>query len=266
MKPCFSIITISYNQAQFLEKCILSVLDQNEPIEHIIIDGGSTDGSLDILKKYGDRIAFWISEKDTGPANALNKGLRKVSGDFVGYINSDDYLLPEAISNLKSIIQRHEGYDVYFGPGYIKDERKGTMKLIHPTKWSLGTYRTGVNIMMQQSIFISQKMFKLGLQFNETNTMQWDGELLVDLDLAGASFYLHNIPLSVFRIHTASITGGVLGENGAKNYKLDIERVNTKIDLSGKIKIKNKGYWYLWLTFFDFRNMVHRIMYKIFHK
>ncbi len=101
--PKITIVTPSYNQGAFLEETIRSILLQNYPnLEYIIIDGGSTDNSVEIIKKYAPWITFWVSEKDNGQSDAINKGLNKASGDILNWINSDDYLLPKALYHVGS--------------------------------------------------------------------------------------------------------------------------------------------------------------------
>ena len=122
--PKISIITPSYNQARFLEKTILSVLNQNYPnLEYIIIDGGSTDGSVDILKKYDDKLTYWISEKDSGMYDAINKGLKVASGSILAYLNSDDIYKSNTIQTVIEYFQKHpDSFLLYGDTDYIDAE------------------------------------------------------------------------------------------------------------------------------------------------
>ncbi len=106
--PKISLITPSFNQGDYIEKTITSVLGQNYPnLEYLIIDGGSTDQTLDILKKYSAKI-FWISEKDKGQSDAINKGLKKAKGEIVGFINSDDYLQKNSLRIIADFFSSHQ--------------------------------------------------------------------------------------------------------------------------------------------------------------
>ena len=104
--PKISIITPNYKGEKYLEKTILSVLNQNYPnLEYIVIDGGSTDNSIEIIKKYESQITFWVSEKDKGQSEAINKGFKKATGDIIAFINSDDFYEPNIFNSIAAIFQ-----------------------------------------------------------------------------------------------------------------------------------------------------------------
>jgi len=122
--PRITVITPSFNQAVYLEQTILSVLGQGYPnLEYIIIDGGSTDGSADIIRKFEDRLAYWVSEKDRGQTHAINKGLRRATGDIIAYLNSDDYYLEGSLALVAEHFIRHPDVDLVHGRCQIVDER-----------------------------------------------------------------------------------------------------------------------------------------------
>lgn len=114
--PLVSIITVVYNGARYLEKTILSVLDQTyDNIEYVIIDGGSTDSSLDIIRKYEDRIAYWVSEPDKGISDAFNKGIKVSTGEIIGIINADDWYESDAVALSVNKLVENPVYGFSFG-------------------------------------------------------------------------------------------------------------------------------------------------------
>jgi len=114
--PRISVVTPSYNQAKFVEKTIKSVLNQNYPnLEYIIIDGGSTDGSVDIIREYSDQLHYWVSEKDEGQTQAINKGFRQSTGEIVAWLNSDDEYCEGALDIVGRTFMANRDVDVVFG-------------------------------------------------------------------------------------------------------------------------------------------------------
>lgn len=127
-----SIITPSFNQAAYLEQTILSVLDQDHPyIEYIVIDGASTDTSVDVIKKYENRLAYWVSEKDNGQADAINKGFAHATGDIIAWLNSDDYYLAGTISSVVKIFDQNPRVTLVYGNMFAVDEHGKTFNTLN---------------------------------------------------------------------------------------------------------------------------------------
>lgn len=121
--PLVSVIIPSYKQGKFIERTILSVLNQTYPnIELIIIDGGSTDKTIGIIKKYENKISYWVNEKDKGQSNAINKGVQKANGSYIGWINSDDIYFKDTIKDCVDVLTKNPGFDVVFGNYVYIDE------------------------------------------------------------------------------------------------------------------------------------------------
>ena len=117
-----SIVTPSYNQAQFQERTIQSVLQQTyADIEYIVIDGGSTDGSKEIIERYADRITYWVSEKDKGQTDAINKGFAQATGEVLAWLNSDDTMEPDAVKRAVEELKRHPEVGMVYGHGFFID-------------------------------------------------------------------------------------------------------------------------------------------------
>jgi glycosyltransferase involved in cell wall biosynthesis len=122
--PRITVVTPSFNQDKYLEQTISSVLGQNYPnLEYIVIDGGSTDGSVEIIQKFQDGIAYWVSEKDRGQSHAINKGLERATGDIIAYLNSDDYYLEGALACVAEHFICHPEVDLFHGRCRVVDER-----------------------------------------------------------------------------------------------------------------------------------------------
>lgn len=158
--PKISVVTPSYNKARFLEDCIISVLSQNYPeLEYFIIDGGSTDQSVDIIKKYEKKITFWVSEPDEGQSDAINKGFRMATGEIVAWLNADDFYLPGAFAIVAEAYQNNPEASFYFGDGLRVDEAGQPESGFFPdglVLFNRAALIFGINYILQPAAFINR--------------------------------------------------------------------------------------------------------------
>lgn len=204
----FSLVTISFNQAQFLEEALDSVLGQDHPgIEYIVVDPGSKDGSREIIERRASRLAGMIFEPDRGAPEGLNKGFARATGDIFGFLNSDDVLLPGAIREVSRAFERHADCDVVMGGGFLVDSSGRRLRHIHAAGFTATRYFYGGATWLQQSTFFRRRVFEAVGGFNVNNRSCWDGELVLDMVRSGARVAYLDQDLSLFRIHPTSITG-----------------------------------------------------------
>lgn len=159
-----SIITPSFNQAPFLEATIRSVLEQDHPnLEYIIVDGGSTDGSLEIIQKYSSKLSWWISEKDKGQTDAINIGFSHAHGDVLAWLNSDDTYHPGAVSAAVKFLENNPMIGMVYGDANFIDENSNTIGSFPAAQTDLKRLRRGyVHIPQQAAFFRADVWGKVG--------------------------------------------------------------------------------------------------------
>ena len=202
-----SIVTPSYNQASYLEETIRSVLEQDyADIEYIVIDGGSTDGSLDILRQYAPRLAYWVSEKDRGQTDALNKGFARATGDVLAWINSDDTYLPGAISAAVRELQSHPEAAAVYGETHFIDGSGRVIGRFPAAQTDYQRLRQGFVHVPQQSTFFRADLWRKVGPLDPTFYFAMDYDLWVRLAREAPLVYLPGKFWSNFRLHSDAKT------------------------------------------------------------
>ena len=225
-KPLISIVTISYNQRQYLQQAIESVLSQkSEDIEYIVVDAGSTDGSLDLISAYGDKIDHVLSGPDNGPADGLNKGFARASGKVGYFLNSDDFLMPHSIQAMQQFWTGLPRANVLMCGGWMVDRRGLPLRELHPTGRTLHELLNGSRSMMQQGLSFRLDAFRKINGFNVANRTCWDLELLCGLLQLGTEAVVLPSRIGAFRLHEDSLTGGAAGERHQAKYEEDFARL-----------------------------------------
>jgi glycosyltransferase involved in cell wall biosynthesis len=205
--PLVSIVTPSFNQAPYLEETINSVLSQDyQGIEYLIIDGGSTDGSVEIIRRHAARLAYWVSEPDAGQTAAINKGFGRSRGDVLAWLNSDDLYTPGAVSRAVKALQESPQHDlVYSHCDYID----GRGQLIQPVSaWDFSPRRilTGIPLVIQPASFLRRRALDVAGFLDESLHFLMDHDLFVRMVVAGLTFHRAHDVWARFRWHPGSKT------------------------------------------------------------
>ncbi len=238
--PKISVVTPSYNQGQFLEWTILSVLNQNYPnLEYIIMDGGSTDSSVGIIKKYEKYLAYWISEKDGGQSDAIRKGFARCTGQVLAYLNSDDIYLPGALFLVGGAFRKKPHSDVLYGNlyhvdegGQIIGERRLTPYI--PFLSKLGLLYGGFGI-YQEPTFWTRDLYDRvgGIDADFVHCM--DNDLFVRFSLIQAQFVFTRTYLAAARKHANTKTATLHHVAGREYQAIKTKYGNRRTKLLGSI-------------------------------
>lgn len=205
-QPLVSIITPSFNQARFLEATVRSVLEQDHPnLEYLIVDGGSTDGSVDIIKKYADRLAWWVSVKDKGQTDAINKGFARAQGEILAWINSDDTYEPGAVSAAVKYLQEHPEVGLVYGDANFIDEEGRIIGRFAARQTDLARLRRGYVHIPQQAAFFRADLWREVGPLDPSFYFAMDYDLWVRL---AARAPIHYTPQTWanFRLHSSGKT------------------------------------------------------------
>jgi hypothetical protein len=201
--PRISVVTPSFNQAAFLEETLRSVLEQDYPrIEYLVIDGGSTDGSVEILRRYESRLAYWVSERDKGQSDAINKGWARATGEIVAYLNSDDTYEPGALRVVGEYFARHPETGMVFGHCNQMDEHGRRVGVLRANPFALKQLLY-TNVIMQPTVFLRKTVL------DDVGMLDADMGFAMDYDLWLRVALRHRIDalpaaLANFRAHRAS--------------------------------------------------------------
>jgi glycosyltransferase involved in cell wall biosynthesis len=200
-QPLVSIITPSYNQANFLEETIRSVLDQGYPnLEYIIVDGGSTDGSLEIIQKYADRLAWWVSEPDQGQTDAINKGFSQAKGEILAWLNSDDTYLPAAVAEAVGYLQAHPEIGTVYGDANLIDDEGNVIGKFPAKQTDNRRLMRGYVHVPQQATFFRAELWRKVGPLDPTFFFAMDYDLWVRLSQHAPLKYYSRLWAN-FRLH-----------------------------------------------------------------
>lgn len=232
--PLITIITPSFNQGNYIEDTILSVLNQDYPnLEYIIIDGGSTDQTVDIIKKYSDRISYWVSGKDRGQSHAINKGFERATGEIINWINSDDQLMPGTLHKLAALFNADPELMMVHGRIEYFGETRPYYSVNLPAKDLDTRYISHICMPQPATFYRRQLLLEQGL-LDESLHFSMDTDLFVR---AGLHYKIRqsNEVFARFRLHAASKSVSAFNKNFLKDNAVIFSKTITSLGLKQAI-------------------------------
>jgi glycosyltransferase involved in cell wall biosynthesis len=235
--PKISVVTPSYNQGQFIEETIRSVLLQGYPnLEYLIIDGGSTDNTVEIIKKYEPWLTYWVSEKDQGQSHALNKGFQKVTGQLVGWQNSDDFYASNTLMHIAIESNQFSEFDVLYGQSHNTDAEGKFIRAYPVSAFDLCKMLPFLN-MCNQSMFFRKRIFDDNFFIDQTLRHGMDQEFLIRLAINGFRFHFIPKVFGYYRVHEqakGSTQGDVCAVEGLRLFTSIYENKKSPPELKEK--------------------------------
>ena len=261
--PLFSIVIVNFNHGQFIEEAINSVICQNcQDFELIIIDGGSTDKSVDIIKKYQHKLSWWVSERDNGQSDAFNKGFKNAKGQFYFWLNADDYLLPNSLEHAKNSINKNPNC-IWFTANTIFFSETGIVKKCsRGPQWRNFLLKNGPIYVYGPTSIFHRSIFELVGDVDQNLNYSMDTELWLRFKNKGISFIRISRYFWGFRIHEDSKTSHTLVSSPSINYIKEQEYISKKHNVS--ITRKGKILQFLYKVLFGcyLFSLIDTLVYK----
>jgi len=213
-QPLVSVITPSWNSVEFIERTIHSIVNQTyKNIEFIVVDGGSSDGTLDVLKRHAEEISWWVSERDNGMYHAINKGLARASGEIIAYLNSDDIYYPDTIFQVVASFSEYPEADLIYGDlDFIDANDRFLYNQKYPNFSAKHFANANYSMIGQPASFWRSSLLKKIGGFDESFKMAADFDFFVRAGATGKMLRI-NRTLAAFRVHEKSLTSRQLQMN-----------------------------------------------------
>lgn len=260
--PKISIVTPNYNQVNYIERTILSVIGQNYPnLEYIIIDGGSTDGSVEIIKKYEGYLTYWISEPDKGMYDAICKGFNYATGSLLAWINSDDFYLPYSFFTVADIFDSFSMVNWLQGSHSHADEQGRIVSNINSRYWTKYDFLCrDFTVLQQESIFFRSHLWQQYGPSSLNSGLKLAGDFCLWYNFfKSEQLYTTTAPIGCFRMRSEQLS--------AKSWDKYIEEVNAIYDSNEGVKINHfQFYIYHFLNKIKFFKILRRMQLEVWFK